>query len=265
MSYDSVEKSVFDSQPYELFLFQGIGISFALTSSDVEIAYLDQTYEPSTITRSEMEHSNEVVSGQLKIYLPTSHPLAQLLLPYLPSSPIAVTIFGSHFSDTETVVIFTGSVASARFTDQCEITCNSDQYLLQRKIPAELYQSPCSHIFGDSACGINLALHTYAGSISAIDTTGTVITVPAFGSLPDSLRGGYFRRGNDVRMIVDHTGSQITLIAGISGLQVADAVSGVAGCQLTYDSCVHYKNVRNFLGFDLIPTINPFNGSASIA
>jgi hypothetical protein len=264
VTYDLVEQSGSGSKPYELFLFQGTGIFFALASGDAPVTYLGNNFVPATISRSESEQSNEVVSGQLKITLPGNHPLAQLLLPYLPTSPIAITIFGSHYSDTETVVLFTGTVASARFTDQCELTCNSSQYLLQQKIPVQLYQAPCAHIFGDAGCGISLIDHTYTGEISAIDSTGTVITVPDFASLPDPLLAGYMRRGNDVRMIVAQVGDQITLLSAISGLQVGDSVLGVAGCQLTFAACDSYKNTFNFLGWDLIPEINPFDGSASV-
>jgi len=264
MSFDSIEKQGFGAEPYELYLFQGQGVTYALTSADEQISYLGQSYAPATISRDELDQSNEVISGQVKVYLPNDHPLAQLMLPYLPSSPISLVIYAGHFGDANVAVLFTGQVASARFTDQCELVCNSEQYLLQRKIPTQVYQSPCTHIFGDSGCGVNLADHTYAGTVTAIDSTGTVLTVPAFASLPDSLQGGYLKFGNQVRMIVAHAGSSITLLAAIEGLAAGLGVSGVAGCALTYSSCTHYRNVENFLGFDLIPILNPFDGSASI-
>jgi hypothetical protein len=264
MTYNTLETSPFGSQPYELFLFQTTALSFALTNSETEISYLGQNYAPTTISRGEQEISNEVVSGQLKIYLPVDHPLSELLIPYLPPAPIAVTVFGSHYGDSETVVLFIGEVASARFTDQCEITCNSAQYLLQRKIPQQLYQSPCSHVFGDAGCGADLGAHTYSGTVSAVDSTGTILTIPAFASLPDSLKGGFLKFGNISRMIVDHSGSTVTILAAISGLAASAAVSGTAGCALNFTTCAHYGRTRSFLGFDLIPIVNPFDGSASI-
>lgn len=264
MTYDAQEKLGFGAQPYELYLFQGSGISFALTSADEAISYLGQNYLPTPIWRNEVDQSSDVTSGQLKIYIPNDHPLAQLMLPYLPSSPISIVVFGSHYGDTETAVLFTGAIASANFTDECELTCNSEQYLLQRKIPTQLYQAPCTHIFGDAGCGIALVDHTYAGTVSAIDSTGTVLTVPEFASLPDSLQGGFLRVGQAVRMIVAHTGSSITLLSPIIGLEVGASVSGVAGCQLTFAACSHYNNIANFLGFDLIPILNPFDSSSSI-
>jgi hypothetical protein len=264
MSFDALEKSGFGARPYELYLFQTTGVTFALTSAESPITYLGEIYTPATITRTEAEHSNEVVSGQIKVFIPKDHPLAAMLIPYLPSSPIAVTVFGSHYSDTETVVLFTGLIASARFTDQCELTCNSATYLLQRKIPQQLYQAPCSHVFGDAGCGADLTAHTYSGTVTAIDATGTVLTIPAFASLPDTLKAGYLKHGNDYRMIVDHSGSTVTLISPIAGMTAPAPVNGTAGCALNFAACAHYGRTISFLGFDLIPTVNPFDGSASI-
>lgn len=264
MTFDAVEKSGFGGKPYELYLFQGTGISFPLTGAENPITYLGQQYAPATIARTEAEQSNEVVSGQIKVYLPKDHPLAQMMIPYLPSSPIAITIFGSHYSDTETVVLFTGVVASARFTDQCELTCNSAQYLLQRKIPHQLYQAPCSHIFGDGDCGASLADHSFNGTITAIDSTGTILTIPAFASLPDTLRGGYLKYLNDFRMIVSHSGSAVTLLSPIPGMAPGAAVRSTAGCNLDFSTCAHYSRTSSFLGFDLIPAKNPFDSTVSI-
>jgi uncharacterized phage protein (TIGR02218 family) len=264
VSFNALEQQLAGAMPYELYLFQGTGIFFALTNADKEITYLGNTYLPTTITRTESEQSNEVVSGQCKVYLPYAHPLSQLLVPYLPVSPVALTIFGSHYTDPETVVLFTGTVASGRYTDQCELLCNSAQYLLQRKIPRQLYQSPCGHVFGDAGCTIDLAAHTYAGTINTIDSTGTILNITGFSALPDSLTGGYLRVGNVVRMIVSNSGANVTLLSAIAGLQVGATVLGVAGCQLTFAACQAYKNSFNFLGFDLIPEINPFDGSASV-
>ena len=266
MTYDAQEQLGSGVQPYELFLFQGTGLNVPLTSADRAITYLGNVYVPASIERNEVDQSSEVTSGTIKIFLPKDHPLAQMFIPYLPVSPITVIVYGSHYTDLdgETVALFTGTVASARFTDQCELTCTSSQYLLQRKIPMQLYQSQCAHVFGDAGCTINLADHTYSGTVSAIDATGTVLTVPGFASIPDSLKSGTLAFAGQLRMIVAHAGAQVTLLSPIVGLIAGSAVAGTAGCALTFSACAVYKNIANFLGFDLIPEVNPFDGSASV-
>ena len=52
MSFDAKEKSGYGAQPYELYLFQSTGLSFALTSAENAITYLGQVYGPATITRT---------------------------------------------------------------------------------------------------------------------------------------------------------------------------------------------------------------------
>jgi hypothetical protein len=265
VTYDGMEQSTASSKPYELYLFEGTGIDVAVTSADKTINYFAHTFVPVTISRTEVDESAEVQSGQIKVYVPKNHPIAEMFVGYLPTSPVSLTIFGSHYGDSETGVVFSGTVASARFTDECELVCNSDQYRLQSKIPRIQYQSPCPHIFGDLGCTFPLATVTYPGTVTAISADGLTITIPAFASLPHPLKAGFLRHGNDVRMIVDQggsgTGFYVVLIAAVAGMQVGDSVQGVAGCQQTFDACASYNNIANFLGFDLIPLTNPFDGS----
>jgi hypothetical protein len=258
MSYNTIEQSTDSSQAYELYLFQTAGQSFFYTSADEAIDYLGATYEPVTIHRTEMEHSNEVVSGQVKVYVPPGSPIAQLLIPYLTPSPMTLIIFGGHYGDAEVVMLFSGDVSSAAIDKECEIFVYSAQYILQRKIPKQGYQAPCVHVFGDEGCTMILDNFTTDGVVAGISTDGLTITVPQFNSLAHGLAGGYFRRGNDVRMIVSQAGPQVVLLSPISGLAVGQLVKGVAGCQLTYAACQSYNNVAHFLGFDLIPLTNPF-------
>jgi len=263
MSYDALEKSTADGQPWEIYLFRTEGVTFRITSADQTISYLGQDYEPATIHRTELEHTNEVVSGQIKVSIPPAHPLAQLFVPYMPPTPMSLTIWGGHYGDAEVVVVFKGQISSAAFGDECEFTCSSALYLMQRMIPKKLQQSNCAHVFGDVRCGINLELFTTFGAIAAVNAAGDQVTVPEFAGLAHSLKAGYFVRGSDARMIVDHTGDVVTLLAPIPGLQVGEVVSGVAGCQHTYPACQGYANTANFLGFDLIPITNPFDGSVA--
>jgi uncharacterized phage protein (TIGR02218 family) len=258
VSYDSQEQSTASGQPFELYRFVTAGQTFFLTSADEVINYLGAAYQPTTIRRTEFEHSNEVVSGQMKVYVPPGSQIAALLIPYLTPSPMRMTLFGGHYGDAEVVTLFAGTVSSAAIEKECEVIVNSDLYILQRKIPKQGYQSPCVHVFGDEGCTVNLDTYTTSGVVGAVSADGLTVTVAAFNGLAHGLAGGYFRRGNDVRMIVAHAGPNITLLSPISGLSTGDQCKGVAGCQLTYAACQAYNNVANFLGFDLIPLTNPF-------
>jgi hypothetical protein len=195
------------------------------------------------------------------VTIPKGHDLAAMFIPYLPPAPMTLTIYGGHVGDAEIAVVFLGEVASARYTDQCELTCVPEQGKLKRKIPAITYQPGCPRVFGDAGCAVPLGSYTFPGKIFSIDSTGTVLTINEFAGKGTILRGGYLRRGSDVRMIVDHSNATVTILAAISSLAVGDQITGVAGCAHTYAACQSFNNVANFLGFDLIPASNPFNGS----
>ena len=259
MSFDALEKAT-ESLPFELYLFQLTGQEFALTSADQAIAYGARTYEPTVMTRTGLDQSQEMNAGQVTISLPKAHPLSALFVPYLPAGPVALTIFAGHASDPEIVAIFSGKVASAQYKEECQLLCVPDQDQVKKQIPFALYQAGCAHIFGDAGCTFDLTTVTYAGTVSAIDPTGTIVTVSSF-ALATTLSNGYLQRGTDVRMIVAQSGSTVTLIEPITGLAIGDSVTAVAGCAHTYAACTHYANVPNFLGFDMIPTQNPFSGS----
>ena len=258
MSYDSIEKSTDASQAFELYKFETAGQTFFLTSADEAINYLGALYQPTTIRRTELEQSNEVTGGQVKVYVPPASQIAQLLIPYLTPSPMTLIIYGGHYGDAEILSLFKGTVSSAAIEKECEIILYSDLYILQRRIPKQGYQSPCVHVFGDSGCTINLDDFTTSGVVADVSADGLTVTVAAFNGLAHGLAGGYFRRGSDVRMILSQAGPNVTLLSPISGLAQGDQVKGVAGCQLTYAACQSYNNVPHFLGFDLIPLTNPF-------
>ena len=260
MSYDAIETSGVPAQTFDLYLFDTGSTVYALTNEDAPIDFGRWTYLPATITRDEIELSQEQNSGQVVVKLPKSHPIAALFIPRLPAVPVTLIIYSGHVGDDEIVPIFIGRIASARYPDLCELTCVTDRDDLKRKVPTLLYQPSCPRVFGDAGCGVDLASVTYSGTVTAIDASGTIVTIPPFAATPHSLTSGFLRRGSDVRFIVAHTGAQVTLMTSIPNLKVGDGVSGTAGCAKTYADCSSFANVVKFLGFDMIPTQNPFKG-----
>ena len=260
MSYDAIESSGCGAQNFDLFLFDTGSTVYALTNEDAPIDFGGRTYQPETISRDEIELSQEQSSGQVKVKLPKAHPIAALFLPNLPPVPVTLTIYSGHYGDGEIIAIFIGRVASARYPDECELACVTDRDDLKRKLPTLLYQPACPRIFGEPGCGVDIATVTYNGTLQSSSNDGSVLVVPEFAAIPHSLVAGYVRRGNDVRLVIAQNGQQITLLTGISGLAADDEIVGVAGCAKTYGACSSFANVAKFLGFDMIPTRNPFDG-----
>lgn len=262
MSFDSQEKSVAGGRPFELFLFTGTGLELALTSADTTVDHAGHTFTPASISRTEVDINADVQQGDITVSIDVTDPVAQLFIGGLPPTPVFLTIFAGFQDDAERSMIFSGECAASQFTeDQVQITCHGDQYVIQRRIPKILYQSACPLIFGGKRCGFDLSQVTYLGVVASVSADGLTVVVTAFGSLPHSLRAGTLSFGAYKRMIVKQTGTSIVLLAAIPGLVAGSHVIGVAGCQQTFSACVEYNNIDAFLGYDLIPTINPFNGA----
>ena len=178
ISFDSLEKSQASGQPWEIFRFVTTGQAFSHIGRRADrVPRTNLRPDDAPARRDGRDRGSRLGADQT--LLPSSHPLASFI-PGLPPAPVQLTAFVGHFGDTDVLAFFGGSVYSGSFTDECELTCRSDKYLLNRKIPKEIYQGLCNHIFGDAGCGIDLALFTYSGAVSAIDATGTLITVPGF-------------------------------------------------------------------------------------
>ena len=64
-------------------------------------------------------------------------------------------------------------------------------------------------------------------------------------------------------MIVEHLQPDtFRLKAPVIGLQAGDIVTVVRGCRRHLKHCAFFEQTKNFLGFDLMPSSNPFLGVA---
>lgn len=74
--------------------------------------------------------------------------------------------------------------------------------------------------------------------------------------------GGMVQYNGILRLIIGHTGSQITLSRPIEGIAVGESVQIYAGCNRFVYTCTEkFDNLLNFGGFPWIPTTNPFEFS----
>ena len=95
----------------------------------------------------------------------------------------------------------------------------------------------------------------------------TVYPTPGFddgddggGSLTDGyLVPGELVIGNERRLIVSHVGNYVELNYPLRRIAVGDEIVMYAGCRHNSDDCINkFNNGDNFLGFEYIPYINPF-------
>jgi uncharacterized phage protein (TIGR02218 family) len=261
MSYTARESSVCDGKPFELFLFQTLDQTWRVTSADVGRAHLGHDYTPEAITRTETQKSSETKGNNIKVSIRRDHPIAGLFRAYMPVTPLSLVVYRGHDSESEIVVAFTGRVTQANMIDVCELTCAPEEDVLRRALPTTVFQTPCNRIIYSAACGVTRSSFRVDGLISAV--SGVEIHASAFDSGVDGyLTNGYVEIGNMRRMIIHHVGDKVTLIAPmLLPLVIGDAISAYPGCARTHSDCVNkFSNGPRFLGFEMIPTRNPFNG-----
>lgn len=272
MSYDGRETSVSSGQPYELYWFATAADTWRYTSGDVARTYLGATYTPDYLQRTGTSQTSEVRGGHVTVTVPRDHPIAQLFIAFIPSTPLTLVIYRGHDgeADTEMKVAFTGRVLLGRFTteDTCELDCAPDTEVLQRSIASRLFQRPCNRMLYDAGCGINRAVWKVSGAVRAVSADGLTVTLDAAAAKPDGwLATGYLERGTDRRMIVTHAGAVLTLINPLIGLAAGDPVIAYAGCDRSYggsQGCVaKFANGPRFLGWEWIPTKNPFSSGVA--
>lgn len=272
MSYDSRERSISSGQPFELYYFVTETQAWLLTSGDKERSYQGRIYTPEAIVRTNTSQSVEAKGGHIKVSLPQDHELAQLFVGFIPSTPVFLTIFRGHDGEpeSETVVNFTGRVQSAQFTtaDKCDLDCAPEQELLQREIAAPCFQRPCNRVLFDEGCTVDRELWRLAAILTDVSADGLTLKAAEFASKPDGWwTTGYIEKDSSRRMVVAHVGDTVTLMNAQNGLGVGQAVSIFPGCDRTYDGAqgcqAKFANGANFMGWQWIPTKNPFSSGVN--
>jgi len=260
MSYDSIETSPYGSQPFELYAFSTADQAWYFTSGDQPITYLGNLYTPEVIKRTPTNQTSEAKSGTVRVTLPKENPVPQQFVSFCPSTPLFVVIYRGHGGDSDVVVNFTGRVTINRFGDFGELSCIPESDFLKNNIPAVKFQAPCNHFLYDAGCTIDKALFLVPGTVSALDPTGMILTVAAAATKPDNwFTAGYVEIGEQRRMVLLHNGTTLTLLAALFGVEVGSQVNLYAGCMRDFHTCVaKFSNGKNFLGFQWIPTRNPF-------
>lgn len=278
MSFDALESSTAGGRPYELYKFTSGTRAWYITSGDTVRTHMGQTYAPDTIDRDDIELNQETTSGTIEVRLPLSSELAKEFIPYLPPEPMWLTIFAGHDGDSDVIVRRKGRVVDAKFGDVCKLTVAPQTVAVRKKIPPAVYQQSCNRIHYSPACGAGTLGNSWSAKIGSID--GLEITVDLAASESalynaawefywpreeaeyPRLAYGYMVSPDGRRMMISrHIDLGVFEIkAPVPGLAVGDVVQVFRGCRRTFDHCKFYSRTGQFLGFDIMPQKNPFQG-----
>jgi uncharacterized phage protein (TIGR02218 family) len=265
MSYTTVERSVAEGSPIELYHFAQGTRRWRYTSSQAAVEYLSETYSPLSLTRGAIEQANEIHRNGLEITLPRDCPLGTLFLAAPPEGIVSVTIYRRHLPDPEFITYWKGRVSAARFSGSVlQLKCEPIATSMKRVGLRARYQLLYRHVLYSASCGALRERFRVDGLVAGV--SGTQVTVVAAAGQAN----GYFTAGMlsspvGLRMITAHNGSSLTLVAPLMGLAVGDAVSLFAGCDHSMGQCAsRFDNLDQFGGFPFIPVKNPFTGDAIV-
>lgn len=266
MTYDAKETSRHEASPVELYRFTHGSTIYLYTSSDEQQTDGSEVYDPTVISRSEINQSQEDNAGNIEVSVPRDNAVAALFIPYMPSTPVGLRILRQHRLDIdeEFIVAFVGKVLSCRFESDpsaAVLTCGPISEVFRRTVPGVIYQPQCNHALYSPGCGIDKLAFKVTGTVSAI--SGDTVTSTAFGAFANGwFNNGWLQKGNDVRWVIDHVGNVVTLMNPFQNLAVSDSVDAYPGCNRDEATCLSkFNNLANHFGFSRIPTKNPFNTS----
>jgi uncharacterized phage protein (TIGR02218 family) len=274
VTYDATEKSAYGGKPVELYRFtQGTAV-YRYTDGDRPVTKGTETFGIGwPLSRTEPEISEETTRSGVKITSSKDFPIAQMFITGAPYQSIWVSILRGHAdAPSEAILIWQGKVRGVSWKaskGEATIECDPVEKVIGKGGFRQTYGPYCHKELYSARCGVPEASFTTDIVVSAIGSTGFVITAPELAFKPSQ----YFRLGEvyfpDLGarvLIVDHTGSTVTLRSPILGLPVGAHGRVVAGCNHVWkladgnwgDCRARFNNTDNFGGWPFVPIKNPY-------
>lgn len=268
-TYATLESGVEGSRPLEIYKIDLDGTSYYYTSDESQVTVGGIDYAPIAIGRSAIRVGGDSAGQRVTITMPSDTPPASLYRSSVPGRKAKVWVWRLQRDESpafDTVALqFKGRILSVGYPNDgfiADLNCLSDEVALNRNIPRITFMSSCNHVLYDSGCGVDPSAFDVIGTVSA--ESGSVITLPGASSQPDGFyTGGYCRPVSgvaDFRLIIDHTGNDLTLLLPFSATVLGAQVQAFAGCDhtITGDCATKFDNVIEFGGFAFVPNRNVF-------
>ncbi len=286
MTVDIYEASAFSGKPIHLYEFlrtsDGTEFYWRYNSSDRDLSYNGNLWKGIPISDDGVKLSGEASSTELVVTMPITDTFCNQfrLNGTTPSDTVWLRIRRVHGGDIEgldggqeTIVVdalvtWIGTVNGINQTDEltAKVRCSMLSASFKRGGLRYGYQKNCPHVlYGKNTCRVDKETFRFTGDVVAI--SGSTITVNGFDGLPDGWFNGGFLEYTipsgmlERRMILSHSGENITIMGLTSELAISDIVSGFPGCDRTVTTCVaKFNNLANMGGFPHSPGRNPFDG-----
>lgn len=265
--YDTIEDGEFSGMPIELYMFTRGTEVFGFVDDDTQ-SHNGVEYQASTIyMTNDPEQSQEVNQTRITVVVDHDNPVARLFRNAVPSKPVGLIVYRYHYKDDGSISTiysyWAGRVVNCNFRgDKAELDC--EPLLATLKQPG-LYKPDgigCNHVLYDAGCTINKELFKVSALINDMSANGVVVSSAAFATKPD----GWFTAGfaerllvDELRTVVNHIGTDVTLLMPFDGLTVGETIWIYAGCKRDFITCdSKFDNADNYGGEPDSPTQNVF-------
>lgn len=266
MSFSAQERSREGGQPIELFTFSLGGTDFNYSNQEGDEVYNAITYDPETISRTNIQNTLNVKENQLTISVPATNTFARLFVTVIPGERSTVTVRQVHRTDgaDELVTVFKGFVSTLSFAKNAKIVkinCRPITAATERPIPRHTYQGLCNHMLYDQRCTLSEAVFEEDGTVTAINERNITVTgLTQTSGGDDFWEAGFCQFGSEFRLIVKQSANVFKLNIPFAGEILNEILRFLPGCKhrRTADCVGKFANGINYGGFPFVPTKNPF-------
>lgn len=286
MAYDTFERSQYAGRPVELYTFQIQGVVYRFVRGAEGVNVGGNDFEPAQISSTEVRDTAERAKNNVTIRfdfmrdptatrMPTTQALGRLWHPYVPSSPVFVTIQQIQHDDPDQQLrnVWTGRAGQPKMSKTgIELVCVPTRAerkawvgrprRLQRACPLAVYSQ------GNGMC--NLPMADWAVELTVDDVTGLTVTADEVARSDGiSWDGGMVQWTDDAgvvqtRTIKSSAGLSITLDYGAAGLAGVVSMTAWPGCPGNWSACEARANTDNYGGCFYMPGKDPFDGNRAL-
>lgn len=271
MTYASFEDAQEGGDPVELYTITIGTTIYRWTSAEDDITEAADVFTAIPIERGTIKGGGPDTRKEfLVLTVAGDNPVAIQYITSVPGVTGTIKIERIHRSDGptfEVITLFNGTISSVAFTNAgrtAKIRIVPLVTSQSKPVPTDTYQGLCNRVLYDDHCQVDDTSPTFRLSTAAVTAvSGSTITVTG----ADANGDGYYTGGfvetagsDDRRLILDQTGTLLTLLLPFATSILSTNVTVFAGCDHSITTCkAKFNNVLNFGGFAWVPSKNVFS------
>jgi hypothetical protein len=240
----------------ELYLFKDGNIEYPFTPHKLSTLFGGKLYLPTSVTRSNIEITSKLTKSPVTFSFARNNSFAKDVLLYPRDTYVEVSIYRDEN------LFWSGRVLEAKGGGtNIDLICDSIHSRFKNTALPKQVGLQCRHTLYSEACGVVEASFVDSFTVSGINSN--IITIAGITHATGYYNGGKAIISGQVRRIISHSGTTITLESAFRGT-LAGTISLSPGCSLTYTGCQKFSNTLNFGGFHYHPITNPFSSGGAV-